>query len=58
VEKLPEKYRDVITLRYYLDLSHKEIAKIMHIKTKYVSTLLNRAKANLRLLMGGMYERK
>jgi len=57
VDKLPEKYQDVIVLRYYLDLSHKEIARIMQIKTKYVSTLLNRARANLKLLMGGTYER-
>jgi RNA polymerase sigma-70 factor (ECF subfamily) len=47
IGKLPMKYRKVLTLRYYLDKSYKEISVIIDKPQNTVGTLLNRAKKKL-----------
>ncbi len=47
IDKLPVKYRQVLTLRYYLDKSYKEISIIIEKPQNTVGTLLNRAKKRL-----------
>jgi RNA polymerase sigma-70 factor (ECF subfamily) len=47
IAKLPMKYRKVLTLRYYLDKSYKEISVIIDKPQNTVGTLLNRAKKKL-----------
>lgn len=48
VEELPEKYRTAVSLRFYQDLSVKEIAERMQVPPATVSTYLNRAKQMLK----------
>ena len=48
IDVLPEKYRTVIILRYFSDLSIREIASVMEIPEGSVKSYLNRAKAALR----------
>jgi RNA polymerase sigma-70 factor (ECF subfamily) len=45
--KLPEKYREVLILRFYLDHSYEEIGAIIRKPTNTVGTLLARAKSRL-----------
>jgi RNA polymerase sigma-70 factor (ECF subfamily) len=47
IEKLPLKYQKVLTLRYYMDKSYKEISVIIDKPQNTVGTLLNRAKKKL-----------
>ena len=49
VMALPEKYRTVLDLFYYEDLSAREIAKIMHLSTTAVTTRLMRGRERLKL---------
>ena len=49
VMELPEKYRTVLDLFYYEDLSVKEIAGLLRIDTSAVTTRLSRARAQLKL---------
>ncbi len=46
--KLPEKYRNVIHLYYYEDLSIKEIAEILRITEGNVKMRLSRGRSFLR----------
>lgn len=48
MRKLPERDRDIFTLRYYYDLSYKQIGDIVGIKPKAVDMRLYRAKRKLR----------
>ncbi len=50
VMKLPEKYRIVIILYYYRELSIKEISKALHISVGTVKSQLSRAKEKLRVM--------
>lgn len=50
VLKLPEKYRTIIHLFYYEELSVKEIASILGIKESLVKTRLHRARNSLKEL--------
>lgn len=50
VLKLPEKYRTIIHLFYYEELSVKEIALILNIKESLVKTRLHRARNALKEL--------
>lgn len=50
---LPLKYRQVIVLYYYQQLTTVEIAQALRIPTATVSTRLRRARAQLRELMEG-----
>ena len=51
VKKLPKKYRVVIHLFYYEELSVEEIAKILGSKNSTVRTQLTRARAKLKDLL-------
>lgn len=53
---LPEKYRQVIYLRYYEEYGVDEIAALLGCKASQVSTWLYRGKAKLRTVLGGAYE--
>lgn len=46
--RLPVKYREVIYLYFYDDLSVKEIAELIHIPVSTVTTRLQRAKLKLK----------
>jgi len=46
--KLPDKYREVLILRYFEDQSYKEISDILRKPTGTVATLINRAKSKFR----------
>lgn len=51
MKKLKQKERDLLILKYYHDLSYKEIADIMNIREKSVDMRLYRVKMKLRELM-------
>jgi len=48
INKLPERQKEVIYLRFYQDLSVEEISQLFHIKPQSVSNVIQRALANLR----------
>ena len=50
VDKLPEKYSDVIKLRYFKELSYKEIAEELNCETSEVEYKLRLAKNKLKKL--------
>jgi len=47
INKLPFKYKQVLTLRYYSDQSYEEIGEILGRPVNTVGTLINRAKKKL-----------
>ena len=47
VQSLPDAYRDVIVLRYYCQLSYKEIARLLHIQPANARMIASRARAKL-----------
>ena len=51
VKKLPRKYRIVIHLFYYEELSTEEIAKVLGMKPSTVRTQLTRAREKLKVLL-------
>ncbi len=52
LEKLPPKYKEVLTIRYYYDKSYEEMSKVLGKPVNTVGTLLNRAKKKLMEIMG------
>lgn len=56
VAALPEKYRVVILLYYYQELTQDEIAKALGLPLPTVKTRLLRAKAQLRTQLKGWFE--
>ncbi len=52
VMALPEKYRTVLDLFYYEELSVKEIAGVLHTSPTAVTTRLSRARAALKQQLG------
>lgn len=56
VAKLPAKYRTVIHLFYYEDLSVKQISKYLKIKETTVKSQLHRGREMLKSLLGGRSE--
>jgi RNA polymerase sigma-70 factor (ECF subfamily) len=59
VIKLPEKYKDILIMRYGEELKNKEIAVILHMSESTVATRIGRAKAMLRKMYekdGGKHE--
>ena len=48
INEINENYKEVIILRYYLDLSEKEIAKLLDINPGIVKSRLNRAKTKIK----------
>ena len=51
VMSLPPKYRVLIYLRYYEELSTKEMAQLLHISQTAVTTRLSRAREMLKALL-------
>jgi RNA polymerase sigma-70 factor, ECF subfamily len=51
LNKLPDKYKQVLTLRYFSDKSYDEISRILDKPVNTVGTLLNRAKKKLEKVM-------
>lgn len=51
IMSLPEKYREVILLRYYQEFTVKEIARILGLPASTISGRLKRAKAMLKPLL-------
>ncbi len=49
--ELPQKYRDVLLLRFFEEKSYEEISDILHIPIGTVATLVFRAKDRLRHLL-------
>jgi RNA polymerase sigma-70 factor, ECF subfamily len=52
IEKLPEKYRSVIVLKYIEDLSLQEISEILELPIGTVKTRLHRGREALRKHLG------
>ncbi len=50
---LPEKYREVIYLYYYEEMTTKEMAKILKMNENTIKSRLKRAKAILKEQLGG-----
>ena len=57
LDSLPENQRTVIVLSKYDDLSQKEIAEIMKITEGAVESLIQRAKANLKVKLSSTYKK-
>ncbi len=57
VSSLLPKYRQVVILHYYEDLSVKEVAEILSVTQEVVRTRLHRARKQLRALMSREGER-
>jgi RNA polymerase sigma-70 factor (ECF subfamily) len=53
LEKLPEKYRDALTLRFFEERSYAEMSDILMLPIGTVSTLIHRAKKALREELAG-----
>lgn len=49
--RMPQKYRDIIVLYYFEDLSYKEIADVLKRSEGSVATQLHRAKKKLQILI-------
>lgn len=56
VMELPQKYRVVIHLYYYEQLTVKEISEILHKKENTIMSLLHRARHQLKKIMEVNYE--
>lgn len=56
MNRLPIKYRSVIHLFYYEELSVMEISQILHSKESTIRTQLTRARRVLKKLLKGAYE--
>ena len=56
VMELPEKYRMVLDLFYYEELSIREIAEVLHVKQSVVTTRLFRARAKLKEKLRGVWQ--
>lgn len=56
VTKLPDKYREVILLRYYQDMKQKDIAAMLGISDRAVRQRLNKANTMLREQLKEWYE--
>jgi RNA polymerase sigma-B factor len=52
LEKLPERERRILYLRFYEDLTQSEIAEVIGISQMHVSRLLARAIDKLRAMTG------
>lgn len=51
IDKLEVKYREVVVLYYFEDLSYKEISNVLHIPVSAVGIRLNRAKALMKKII-------
>jgi len=55
LEKLPEKYRHILVLRFLEDLSYEEISDVLQKPPGTVATLLNRAKSQFKSTYNQLY---
>ncbi|HVW82457.1 MAG TPA: sigma-70 family RNA polymerase sigma factor [Candidatus Paceibacterota bacterium] len=53
LERLPQKYRDALTLRFFEERSYAEMSDILEMPVGTVSTLIHRAKKALREMLAG-----
>lgn len=53
INSLERRYREVLVLQYFGELSQKEIARTMHLSPENVRVLAHRAKQKLKEKMGG-----
>ncbi|MDF2881378.1 MAG: polymerase, sigma-24 subunit, subfamily [Clostridiaceae bacterium] len=51
VEKLEDKYKNVVVLKYFQDLTITEISEVLHCPPGTIKTYLNKALKKLRLFM-------
>lgn len=51
IDKLDHKYKEILILYFFEDLSYKEISDILHIPTSVVGTRLSRAKSNIKKII-------
>jgi RNA polymerase sigma-70 factor (ECF subfamily) len=58
IELLAEQQKTAFLLTFVEDLPQKEVADVMKLSVKAVESLLQRAKANLRKELDGIYERR
>jgi len=56
LQKVPMKYRSVIHLFYYEDLSIEDISEILNKKPSTIRTQLTRARYKLREILGEDYD--
>lgn len=56
VMNLPDKYREVILLRYYQDMKQKDVAQALHLSDRAVRQRLHKANAILRERLKEWYE--
>lgn len=53
---LPEKYRTVLNLFYYEELTAREIGELLGVDTSTVTTRLSRARAKLKSRLGEAWQ--
>jgi len=51
IDKLDQKYREVVVLYFFDNFSYKEVSDILHIPVSVVGIRLNRAKKNMKKLI-------
>ena len=51
LKKLPDKYREVLEMRYFAEKSYEEIGKVLKKPVNTVGTLINRAKKKLEVVV-------
>ena len=44
IRAMPEKYREILELRFVLEYSYQEIARLQHLNPSTVSTLISRGR--------------
>jgi RNA polymerase sigma-70 factor (ECF subfamily) len=53
IARLPDRYRTVLVMRYYGEMSYDEIAAQLGLPRNHVATLILRGKQELRRILGG-----
>ncbi len=56
IEKLPEKYKTVIILKYFKDMKTDDIASVLKTNSNTVKSRIRRGLENLKGIMGGAYD--
>ncbi len=51
LSKLETKYREVLVLRYFEEMSYNEISDVLHISSGTVASLINRGKEKFKILV-------
>lgn len=57
LNSLSEIHKNLLLLKYYMDLSYKEISELLDIKENTVKTYLFRARENFKKIWRGNYEK-